>query len=128
MKKLLGFAAIGEAATGLALFATPSLVSRLLLGSELTGVSIPIARSFGIALLGLGVACWPGCRALAGMLTYSGVVTLYLGYVAVRGAWVGPLLWPAVVLHLMLTLLLFCWACGLRLRAGPDSRPDYLNH
>lgn len=106
MKKLLGFAAIAEAATGLALFLTPSLVSRLLLGAELAGVSVPIARSFGIALIGLGVACWPGCRAIAGMLTYSGLVTLYLGYIAVRGAWVGPLLWPAVVLHAVLTLLL----------------------
>ena len=106
MKKLLGFAAIAEAATGLALFLTPSLVSRLLLGTELAGVSIVIARSFGIALIGLGIACWPGCRAIAGMLTYSGLVTLYLGYIAVGGAWVGPLLWPAVVLHAVLTLLL----------------------
>ena len=106
MKKLLGFVAIAEAATGLALFFTPSIVSRLLLGTELAGVSIPIARCFGIALIGLGIACWPGCRAIAGMLTYSGLVTLYLGYIAVRGAWVGPLLWPAVVLHAVLTLLL----------------------
>ena len=117
MRKLLGFAAIGEAATGLALFVMPSLVSRLLLGTELAGVSIPIARSFGIALLGLGVACWPGCSALAGMLTYSGLVTLYLGYIAVRGAWVGPLLWPAVVLHALLTLLLL-WS-RLNARGGP---------
>ena len=106
MKKLLGFAAIAEAVTGLALFLTPSLVSRLLLGTELAGISIVIARSFGIALIGLGIACWPGCRAIAGMLTYSGLVTLYLGYIALRGAWVGPLLWPAVVLHAVLTLLL----------------------
>lgn len=106
MRKWLGFAAIAEVATGLALFLTPSLVSRLLLGTELAGVSIPIARSFGIALIGLGIACWPGRRALAGMITYSGLITLYLGYIAVRGAWVGPLLWPAVVLHAVLTLLL----------------------
>ena len=106
MKNVLKFAAVGEAATGLALLIAPSLVSWLLLGTELTGVSIPIARVTGIALIGLGIACWPGCRALCGMLTYGALVTLYLTYVGIRGEWVGPLLWPAVVLHAVLTLLL----------------------
>ena len=106
MKKLLGFAALGEAATGLALLIIPSLVCWLLLGTELTGVSIPIARVTGIALVGLGVACWPNWTALCGMLTYSALITVYLTYLGIRGEWVGFLLWPAVVLHGVLTLLL----------------------
>jgi len=105
MKNVLRFAAIGEGATGVALLLIPSLVSRLLLGTELTGVSIPIAHITGIALIGLGIACWPGWRPLNGMLTYSALATLYLGYIAVRGEWIGILLWPAVVLHAVLTLL-----------------------
>jgi hypothetical protein len=84
----------------------PSLVGRLLLGTELTGVANPVARVLGIALIALGVACWPGRTALCGMLTYSAAVTLYLSYLGIRGNWVGPLLWPAVVLHAVLTLLL----------------------
>ena len=40
----------------------PSLVGRLLLGEELTGIAIPVARVAGIALIALGVACWPACR------------------------------------------------------------------
>jgi len=40
------------------------------------------------------------------MLTYSVLATLYLLYLGIRGEWVGPLLWPAVVLHAVLTLLL----------------------
>ena len=60
MKKLLILAAVGEAATGLALVIVPSLVWRLLLGEELSGVAIPVARVLGIALIALGVACWPG--------------------------------------------------------------------
>jgi hypothetical protein len=40
------------------------------------------------------------------MLTYSALVTLYLLYLAVRGEWAGPLLWPVVVLHAVLTFLL----------------------
>lgn len=109
MKNVLKVAALGEAVTGLALLLIPSFVSRLLLGTELTGVSIPIARVTGIALIGLGVACWPNWTALCGMLTYGTLVTLYLTYLGIRGEWVGPLLWPAVVLHAVLTLLL-AWA------------------
>ena len=44
MKKVLLLAAVSEAATGLALLIVPSLVGRLLLGAELSGVSIPVAR------------------------------------------------------------------------------------
>jgi hypothetical protein len=40
------------------------------------------------------------------MLTYSAAVTLYLAYVGFSGASSGMLLWPAVVLHAILTALL----------------------
>lgn len=106
MKKVLGFAAVAEVATGLALVVIPSLVVWLLFGVELTSVSLSIARVTGMALLGLGIACWPGCTALCGMLTYSALATLYLGYIAIRGELVGILLWPAVALHAVLTILL----------------------
>jgi hypothetical protein len=106
MKKLLTFAAVAEAATGAALIIVPSLLGRLLLGAELTGVANPVARVLGIALISLGVACLPNCSALCGMLTYGALVTLYLTYLGVIGDWVGPLLWPAVVLHAILTFLL----------------------
>jgi hypothetical protein len=59
MKKALIFAAVAEAATGLALLIVPSLVGHLLLGEDLTGIAVPVARVAGIALIGLGVACWP---------------------------------------------------------------------
>ena len=106
MKKLLTVAAVAEAATGLALIVIASLVGRLLLGAELTGVSIPVARVTGIALIALGVSCWPGSTALCGMLTYSALVTLYLAYLGLAGEFTGVLLWPAIVLHGVLTLLL----------------------
>jgi len=106
MKQLLGLTAIIEAATGLALIIAPSLVGRLLFGEELAGIVIPVARVLGIALLALGVCCWPGSTALCGMLTYSALVTLYLLYLGIRGEWVGPLLWPVVALHGILGVLL----------------------
>ena len=105
MKEVLIFAAVSEAATGLTLLIVPSLVGRLLLGEELTGIAIPVARVAGIALIALGVACWPGPPRV-GMLTYSAAVTLYLAYVGFAGVLTGILLWPAVVIHAILTFLL----------------------
>ena len=105
MKKVLIFAAVGEAVTGLALLVLPSLVGRLLLGEELTGVAIPVARVAGIALIALAVACWPGPPRF-GMLIYSAVVTLYLAYIGIADGLTAVLLWPAVVLHAILTALL----------------------
>ena len=106
MKKVLTVAAVVEVATGMALLIVPSLVGRLLFGAEFTGVANPAARVTGIALLALGVGCWPGSTALCGVLTYGALATLYLAYLGVIGEWVGPLLWPAVVLHGILTVLL----------------------
>ena len=105
MKKVLIFAAVGEAATGLALLIVPSLVGQLLLGEELTGVAVPVARVAGMGLVGLGISSWPG-PPLVGMLTYSTAVTLYLAYVGFADGLSGILLWPAVVLHVILTALL----------------------
>src|SRR5437763_7801467 len=105
MRRVLTFAAVFEAATGLALLIVPLLVGRLLLGAELTD-AIPVARVAGIALIALGVCCWPGSTALGGMLSYGALVTLYLLYLGIRGVWVGPLLWPAVAIHALLTALL----------------------
>jgi hypothetical protein len=105
MRRVLALAAVGEIATGLALLLVPSLVGQLLLGEQLTGVAIPVARVAGIALIGLGIACWPG-TPLMGMLIYSAAVALYLAYVGFAGGFGGLLLWPAVVLHVLLTALL----------------------
>ncbi len=105
MKSFLALAAIVEAATGAALIVVPSLVGSLLLGAELAGAAIPLARVLGIALVALGIACWPGPPRI-GMLIYGAAVALYLAYLGFAGGMSGMLLWPAVVLHLILTVLL----------------------
>jgi hypothetical protein len=105
MKMALVFTAVIEAATGMALLMVPSLVGLLLFGVELTGMAITVARVTGIALIALGVACWPG-TPLVGMLTYSATVTLYLAYVGIAGGLTGLLLWPAVAVHAIVTALL----------------------
>lgn len=105
MNKLLVFTGLAEAATGVALLVVPSLVGHWLLGVELAGVSVVVARVAGIALLALGVGCWPG-TPLCGMLTYNALGTGYFAWLAINGQWAGPLLWPVVALHAFLTILL----------------------
>ena len=41
------------------------------------------------------------------MLIYSAAVTLYLAYLGAVGGFGGILLWPAVALHAVMTILLF---------------------
>ena len=117
MRRVLALAAVGEIATGLALLLVPSLVGQLLLGEQMTGVAIPVARVAGIALIGLGIACWPG-TPLMGMLIYSAAVALYLAFVGFAGGAGGLLLWPAVVLHLVLAAFLIREATR-----GKEPRP-----
>jgi hypothetical protein len=106
---LLAVAAALEAFTGLALLAYPPIVVQLLFGTQIAAVGIVISRMAGIALIALGIACWPGSgisRALCGILTYNALVTAYLAYLGVRGEWSGPMLWPVVGLHAFLTIFL----------------------
>jgi hypothetical protein len=106
MKNVLTLAAVLEAATGLALVVAPALVGQLLLGVELSGVASVVGRVAGFALIALGLSCLPGGTPLVGMLTYSALATLYLAYLGFEGTFTGRLLWPAVGLHVTLTILL----------------------
>lgn len=114
VKNVLAIAAISEAATGVALLIAPVLVVQLLLGEQLAGVAVPVARVAGMALIALGIACWPG-SPLSGLLIYSSLVTVYLAYLGLAGV-AGILLWPAVVLHVILTALLAYSAAATRRR------------
>lgn len=102
---ILRIAAIGEIATGLMMVAVPGAIGWLLLGEDLAGTGLVLGRAFGIAIIGLGVACWPGPPRL-GMAAYSAGIALYLGAMGVLGAAAGALLWPVVALHAALAGLM----------------------
>lgn len=113
LTKTLAFASVAEIATALALVVDPALVVRLLLGVEATDLGIPLARFLGIALFALGIACWPNAQrsrhdtaAYRGMLTYNTLVALFLAWVFIAGHIGGVLLWPAVVVHAVVTVLM----------------------
>jgi hypothetical protein len=111
---LLPVEAAIEGATGLALITYPQTVSSLLLGADLVGAGIVVARVAGIALLALGLACWMSRRdanqfaPLVAMFTYNLLVTAYLIYLGLSGELVGMLLWPAAAIHAVLTLTIAC--------------------
>jgi len=109
MKILPAVAAAIEGVTGLALLTYPAIVVQLLFGTEIAGAGVLASRVAGIALIALGVACWPGrsmTQGLYGLLIYNLLVTVFFVYVGLGGAWVGVLLWPATVAHAVLTILL----------------------
>ena len=108
-KNVLALSAVAEAGTGLLLLAWPLIVVRLLFAAEINGAGVIMSRIAGIALIGLGVSCWPDdstFQPLHGMLTYSTLAMLYLIYIGVRGEAVGLLLWPGVVVHAIIVVLL----------------------
>ncbi|MGC1816319.1 MAG: hypothetical protein WA900_01495 [Casimicrobiaceae bacterium] len=126
--QVFAFASFVESGTGIAVMIGPVLVVRLLLGEEVAGVGVAVARCFGVALFSLGLACWPtgapvrsdspGFRA---MLVYNAVIALFLVYLAATGV-SGTLLWPAIALHTAIGLsLLFARHGSHALQPSPDG-------
>ena len=119
LKKLLFVSAWFEAATGIALMVSPELPVSLLVGAALdTPVGLVLARLAGAALLALGLACWlarddgrsEAARGLiAAMLLYNVAAVAVLLYAGLGLKLSGIGLWPAVALHL--TLSVWCIGC-----------------
>jgi len=116
------FAAAGlEILTGAGLIGAPSVLARLLFGSEMGGSGDAVGRIAGLVMLCLAVGCWPSpsergsLRALAPLLALSVLAALYLLVVGVGGANVGVLLWPAFAAHAILAgLLARVWMASRR--------------
>ena len=111
-RRLMTLSAAMQAATGLSLITFPGVVGRLLLGAGLfSEISIAVARLTGIALLCLGLACWPSGDdatqpTVRALFSYNLLAALYLGYLRIGGGFVSYLLLPAVVAHALLAFLL----------------------
>ena len=122
MNRLLKLTALIEAAMGFGIIVIPSAVVRLLLGSPLdTSAAVTLGRVAGAALLALGVACWlaqydaQSCAArglVSAMVLYNLGAVVILGAAGIRSQPVGMALWPAVVLHAVMTT--WCVTCLLR--------------
>ena len=125
LRKLLAFTSVVELATGLVLIVDPAIVVALLLGADVAGVGIVVGRCFGIALITLGLACWPareraesGSPAARAMLVYNALIALYLGFLGGVAHLSGLLLWPAAALHAVVAILLgVAWRRAQRVAA-----------
>ena len=110
-KTLVAVCASIEAAIGLALITEPGLVVRILLGTGLVAGGIAVSRLAGVALLALGVACWPSESGATAQTTwalfiYNFLAAAYLAYLRVGEGFVSYLLWPVCALHALLAVLL----------------------
>jgi len=113
LAKLLAFASLTEIGTGLAVIVAPNIVVTLLLAGDVSGVGIAVARCFGVALLALGLACWParqqaasGSAAVRAMLVYNALIAMFLVYLYTVAHVRGVLLWPGALLHATVAILL----------------------
>jgi hypothetical protein len=91
LDKILAFSAVVEIGTGLMLMIDPTIIVALLLGVDISGVGTVLGRFFGIGLLAMGLACWPGWKrawdgssGFRAMLIYNLLVSLYLAYLVSR--------------------------------------------
>jgi hypothetical protein len=125
LRNFLAFAATLECGTALALLIDPAIVVRLLLGAgDFSGATL-LGRFFGIALLALGMACWPNRpradsspSAFWAMFIYNVLMGLYLACLGIFSHLWGLLLWPGVALHLVLALsLVWTWRDEKRTKA-----------
>jgi hypothetical protein len=110
---LLVRAALGlEVLTGLGLVVAPSLLSRLLFGSDLNAAGDAAGHLAGLVIICLAAAVWPRggesteSQALIALAALSWLVSVFLLVFGVWGGSVGLLFWPAAALHFMLALML----------------------
>lgn len=130
MKTLQTVTAVIELGAGLALLCFPSRAVALLLGLPLdTPTALTVARVGGAGLLSLGVACWLArgdsqsrtARGLvAAMLLYDVVAVAILAFAGIGFGLHGLALWPAVVLHAVMTV----WCVGCLSRSPLDMTTD----
>jgi hypothetical protein len=118
-----------EAGAWVALLFLPSRAVELLLGAPLeSSDASTVARVAGTALLTLGAACWLArgdgeSRAARGlvsaMVIYNLGVAPILGAAGIRSKRVGVVLWPAVVLHTVMTIWCIMSLWHPRIAEGP---------
>ena len=78
MRKVLTFAAVAEAATGVALIVVPSLVVRLLFGADIAGASVVMSRITDGMGLGAGEVELDGRRGRSFRLSSDGTGIAWL--------------------------------------------------
>jgi hypothetical protein len=119
MKSLYTATAVVELGAGLALLCFPSATVMLLVGAPLQAApALTVGRVGGAGLLALGVACWLArddtqSRAARGLIAamslYNVAAVVVLAFAGIGFGLHGVALWPAVILHAVMTVWCFEW-------------------
>jgi hypothetical protein len=110
-KKFLIVTSFLEGSTGLVLMSAPSFVVNLLLGSPLADpIGEIIAKVGGVAVVSLALACWFSRKSesinglVIALLFYNLASIVLLTYAGLYENLNGIALWPAVAIHIAMTL------------------------
>lgn len=110
LMNLLKISALIEIFAGIALILMPLVTSFLLFNSDLGLTASAFARVGGFGLLSFGIATWPILRvtpqSVLAILTYDILITIYFIYLGLGAELTGWLLWPVVLLHGILAVLI----------------------
>jgi hypothetical protein len=121
MKTLLIVTSVIESVIGLIFLISPPLPVLILLGLSVDStVDLLLGRVAGAALLSVGIACWFArideksgtTKGLVNaVLLYNIIVTMLLAYAGLSAHLLGAGLWPAVFVHIAMTIwcLLVLW-------------------
>jgi len=113
LKKLLKFTSVLETLLGVFLIIDPSLVLKILFNMGSTASIIALSRLTGIIYFCFGIACFPKndisgnynkSPVVRAMFLYNILAAIYLGYLKFVSGYDGKLLFPAVILHVLITL------------------------
>jgi hypothetical protein len=114
MKNLLTLTAVIESITGLLLVLLPSKLVSFLFGSALDSpVALMVAHIAGVALMALGITCWIARNdnqssavkgVIIGLIVYNAGVFAVLAYAKIGLGLSGIGLWPAVLVHFIMTI------------------------
>ncbi|PYS69491.1 MAG: hypothetical protein DMF69_16820 [Acidobacteria bacterium] len=112
MKLLLKITAIFEGLVGIGLLVAPGLALSIFLNAPLeTAAGLFVARLCGAAIVTLAICCWKassfelrqaGISVVTAMLFYNFAAAAVFVYGAVRLGLQSPLIWPAIVAHVVL--------------------------
>lgn len=110
-----------EIIVGTSFLLAPNAQSQFLFGATPEGIGVPFARFAGIGLIGLGIACMPSNLAgtrqggVRGLLVFNIGATIFFAWIGAATTFRGVMLWPVVILHAVITVVL---ALSLRHEEG----------
>ncbi len=112
-RKIIEVAAWFEVAVGISFLAALNVQAHALFGDMPDGRGVVFAHFAGIALIGLGIACLPSSGSLSqrnpvrGLCIFNAATAIFFAWVASGTSFRGYILWPIVVVHSMIAILLF---------------------